>query len=72
MKGKPLIERIERLVFGATAEERVNLMIKLAARRAASVVEARMVAALERLADEPTPETGTKENNRENSGDGGR
>ena len=57
MKGKQLIERIERLVFGATAEERVNLMVDLAARRAASVVEARMVAALERLADEPTPET---------------
>ena len=68
MKGKPLIERIERLVFGATAEERVNLMVDLAARRAASVVEARMAAALERLADEPTPET----DNRKGSGDGGR
>ncbi|HEY7976462.1 MAG TPA: hypothetical protein VID72_14030 [Ktedonobacterales bacterium] len=52
MNGKQLIERIERLVMGATAEERVNLMAELAAQRAAAVVEARIVAALERLADE--------------------
>jgi hypothetical protein len=53
MNGKQLIDAIERLVYGATTQERINLMAELAARR----IETRIAAALERLADEKTPES---------------
>lgn len=43
-----LSDKIERLLFGATAAERVDLLIEVATRRA----EARLVAAMERLAAE--------------------
>lgn len=40
-----IIDTIERALWGATAAERVDMMVELATRRA----EARLVAALERL-----------------------
>ena len=40
-----LIDAMERLAFGATAQERVDMVVELAARR----VEERLAAALERI-----------------------
>ena len=37
-----LIDKLERIVFGASAQERVDMLVELAARR----VEARLAAAL--------------------------
>jgi hypothetical protein len=55
--GDTLLNKIERLVFGATAAERVEMLVELATRR----IEQRLVAALERLAAEETEEEDTQE-----------
>lgn len=59
-KREPLIDKLERLVFGASAQERVDMMIELAYRR----MEARLVAALtsddasDTTSDGETPDNG--------------
>ena len=47
-----IIDAIDRLLFGATAQERVDMLVELAARR----VEAHIVAALEADDDDDAPE----------------
>lgn len=49
---RALIEKIERALFGATAAERVEMLAQIATQRAERIIEARVVAALERPARE--------------------
>lgn len=46
-KGEPLIDRIERLIFGATAQERAELIVQLAEQR----LEQRLIAVLDATFD---------------------
>lgn len=47
-----IIDAMERALFGATAQERVDMMIELASRRAQARMEERLIAALELDDDE--------------------